>query len=153
MSTGITPEKIETFQQVLGDTGQVGKAAAAISVSRVTAYRWRKEHPDFAAAWDEGLRIATIALEDEARRRAQEGTDKPVYQNGQLVGTVREYSDTLAIFLLKACNPAKYRDRVAVTGEDGGALKVETDVDTLSLARDIAFILAQAQAGGKDNAA
>ena len=49
-------------------------------------------------------------MELEARRRAVKGTDKPVFQRGEQVGTIREYSDTLLMFLLKANKPEKFRD-------------------------------------------
>ena len=65
---------------------------------------------DFAARWDEAKRIGAEALEDEAVRRAARGVDEPVFHQGAQVGTVRKYSDTLAIFLLKGAMPEKYRD-------------------------------------------
>jgi hypothetical protein len=54
-------------------------------------------------------------LEDEAVRRAYEGVERPVFQGGKQVGVVREYSDTLLIFLLKALRPEKYRGVVPKT--------------------------------------
>ena len=119
-----TPEKIEAFVEALCETGQVTKACKAAEISRRTAYYWRQTTAEFALAWDNALRVAVSALEDEARRRAQDGVDKPVYQNGEKVGVVREYSDTLMIFLLKAADPKKYRERLSLTGEDGGPLEV-----------------------------
>lgn len=134
----------------------MGRACAAVDISRWTAYHWRKEMPEFAEAWDEAMKAGLIALEDEAHRRAFEGVDKPLTHQGQFtpvlepmideltgepvideltgtqkwgpvldkngrakVATVKEYSDTLAIFLLKAHAPEKYRERadVNVTGE------------------------------------
>ena len=53
---------------------------------------------------------ACDALEAEARRRAVEGVRKPIYCQGEICGTVREYSDTLLFFLLKGAMPEKYRD-------------------------------------------
>ena len=44
-------------------------------------------------------------LEDEARRRAVDGVDEPVFQQGKQVGTIRKHSDTLLIFLLKGIRP------------------------------------------------
>ncbi len=55
---------------------------------------------------------ACDALASEARRRAVEGVLKPVYYKGKLVGFIREYSDTLLMFLMKAAMPEKYRDNV-----------------------------------------
>lgn len=145
----LTPEKLTAFCAVLAESCNVGKACKAIDISRVTAYKWRKEMPDFAAAWDEAMRIGLTALEDEAHRRAFDGVDKPIVHQGRfselkrikrdangnpilgddgepvlepvldekgepMVASVREYSDTLAIFLLKAHAPEKYRERSSI---------------------------------------
>jgi len=120
-----TTEKVDVFAAVLSETGQVSKACASVGISRVTAYNWRREHAEFALSWENALKIAVSALEDEARRRAQEGFTEPVYHGGEMVGEVRKYSDTLTIFLLKAADPNKYRERYAVTGEDGGPVQIE----------------------------
>ena len=52
-----------------------------------------------------------IVLEPEAIRRAVEGVEKAVYYQGEPVGTVREYSDTLLIFLLKGWKSDRYKER------------------------------------------
>ena len=109
-----TPEKAEAFFAALAETANVSKACAAIAVSRRTAYNWREADPGFAAGWDRAMKAAVLGLEDEAHRRAFEGVDKPVFYQGDECGTIREYSDTLAIFLLKAHNPEKYRENSKV---------------------------------------
>lgn len=141
-----TPEKKIAFCSVLAETCNVGRACKTIDISRTTAYEWRKEDEEFAEAWDRAIEIGVTALEDEARRRAFEGVDKPLSHQGQLTPmyepvlddydipvldddgmprmrpvfdedgkqryvTIKEYSDTLAIFLLKAHAPEKYRER------------------------------------------
>ena len=55
----------------------------------------------------------TDLLEDEAWRRAYSGTERPVFQNGALVGKTREYSDLLMELLLKGRRPEKFRDKQA----------------------------------------
>ena len=50
-------------------------------------------------------------MEDEALRRALNGTQRPVYQQGQLVGYIQEFSDTLMIFQLKARRKDKYSEK------------------------------------------
>jgi len=106
----LTPEKLTAFCAALAETCNVGRACAAVGVSRYTAYKWRKEMPEFAESWDDAMRAGVLALEDEAHRRAFEGTTEPVFHRGDEVGSIRKYSDTLAIFLLKAHNPEKYRE-------------------------------------------
>lgn len=120
-----TVEKAELFAQVLSETGIVRKACEAIGVTRMTAHNWRTHRAEFKLLWDNAMKIAVSVLEDEARRRAQEGCEKPVFHQGVQCGSVTEYSDTLAIFLLKAADPAKYRERVSLTGEDGGPIQSE----------------------------
>ena len=63
-------------------------------------------------------RVNVDAFQEEAHRRAVQGIEKPVYQGGRLVGTVREYSDTLLIFLLKGLRPERYKERVYIDIED-----------------------------------
>lgn len=140
----LTPEKLTAFCAALAETGIVARACKAVDISRVTAYEWRDEIPEFKAAWDKALKIGITALEDEAHRRGFEGVDKPLTHQGQFtylrdfgaidpetnqpyqpayapvlkdasgnpkLATMKDYSDTLAIFLLKAHDPDKYRER------------------------------------------
>ncbi|OOQ57160.1 hypothetical protein BC343_16705 [Mucilaginibacter pedocola] len=46
------------------------------------------------------------------------GTDKPVYHGGKLIGKVKDYSDTLLMFLLKAKRPETYKDRADSARKD-----------------------------------
>ena len=91
--------------------GIVGRAATAAGVERTTVYLWLEHDETFAQAFRQAELRSVEVLEEEARRRAVDGVEKPVYQNGKLVGHVREYSDTLLIFTLKARAPDKYRER------------------------------------------
>lgn len=111
----VTPEKKAAFCAALAASGgNVARACEAVDVTRMTAYRWRQDDPDFAKAWDEAKAIGMDALEDEAIRRAYEGIDKPIVFQGVITDTVKEYSDTLTIFLLKGGKPDKYRDNSKV---------------------------------------
>lgn len=139
----LTPEKLTAFCAALAETGIVARACKAVDISRVTAYEWRNEIPEFAAAWDKALAIGVTALEDEAHRRGFEGVDEGVYHQGVLVDTQRKYSDTLAIFLLKAHRPEKYRERTHVDlANSDGTL---TPVDDTARAARVAQLLALAQ--------
>jgi hypothetical protein len=107
-----TPKKgwRPAFLEALAGSANVRAACAAAGVGRSTAYDHRGRDGRFAEAWDDALDEACDVLEAEARRRAVKWTERPVYQGGERVGAVREYSDTLLIFLLKANRPEKYRD-------------------------------------------
>lgn len=139
-----THERAIAFCAALAETANIGRACAAVGIARTTAYEWREADSDFAALWDRALKVGVTALEDEAKRRAFEGVNKPVVFKGEFtylyeevlddegnivydehgipkrrpvldengkhkVATVKEYSDTLAIVLLKA-HDEKYRD-------------------------------------------
>ena len=136
-----TPEKITAFCAALAETCNVGKACAAVGISRYTAYLWRKAMPEFAEAWGEAMKAGLLALEDEAHRRAFDGVDEPVFYKGDECGTIRKYSDTLAIFLLKAHDPEKYRETSKV--ELSGHLAVTEMTDD-----EIRAELAALTAGG-----
>lgn len=100
----------DAFLKALSDTGNVRAACHVAGVGRTTAYRAQADDPAFAAAWESAIEESVDLLEIEARRRAIKGSDKAVFHQGKQVATVKEYSDTLLIFLLKANRPEKYRD-------------------------------------------
>jgi hypothetical protein len=89
----------------------VTHAAKRAGVNRQQFYEWRGMRDDFAAAWEQALQAGTDALEDEARRRAVDGWDEPVYQRGELAGHIRKYDSQLIQFLLRARDPARSASR------------------------------------------
>jgi len=144
-----TPERATAFCAALAETGIVGRACTAVGISRRAAYNWREDYPEFAVAWSKALKIGVSALEDEAHRRAFDGTLEPVIHQGVECGTIRKYSDSLAMFLLKAHNPAKYREntRMELTGANGGPVRF-TDTER---AAKIAAILSSAEVRRDDD--
>ena len=105
------PDWKPMFLEQLETRGAISAAAKAAGVSKQAAYKAAKRDPEFKDAWDEAIETACDAMELEARRRAVDGTDRPVFHAGKVVGHVREYSDQLLIFLLRAHRPQKYRER------------------------------------------
>jgi hypothetical protein len=156
-------EKELAFFSVLAETANVSRACSAVSIARQTAYNRYEEDKEFAEKWEQAVAVGICALEDEANRRAFEGVDKPVFYQGQRTGqwvdkdgkpteskegavafkpnVIREYSDTLAIFMLKAHKPEKYRERFEHTGAGGAPLIPPSSPE--DTARRVAFILAQ----------
>lgn len=108
----ILHSKKEAFLAAYVECGTVSHAARAAGICRDTHYEWLNCDEDYAVAFEKAKKDACECLEREARRRAIEGVDEPVYQNGQLVGYKRRYSDTLLIFMLKGEAPDKYKDRI-----------------------------------------
>ena len=82
----------EAFLIAYRANGNVSEACRQAHIGRRTAYDWREADPAFRAAWEEAHEVAVDALEEEARRRAL------------------DQSDRLLEFLLKANRPEKYRE-------------------------------------------
>lgn len=108
--------------QALCRTGIVGEAAREVGIHRDTHYEWVKQDPKYAAEVEHAMESAIDLLEAEAKRRAYEGVEEPVYQGGKQVGTIRKYSDTLLIFLMKGARPEKYRDRQQIEQTVSGSV-------------------------------
>jgi hypothetical protein len=100
------------FLASFATTGNITESCVAVGIkSRTSNYNWQEHDAAFAVEFRQAEIMATEVLETEARIRATSGTLRPVYQGGVLVGHVIEKSDTLLIFLLKARNPSKYREK------------------------------------------
>ncbi len=124
----LTPKKNcwhDLFFEKLAATCNVFASSKHAGIERQTAYDARKSDKEFARRWEIAIDEGVDVLEEEARRRALEGTREPIYQGGFLVGHKQRYSDTLTIFLLKAHRPEKFRDNVHVTGDEQNPLTIE----------------------------
>ena len=117
--------KKKAFLAAYSETGNITRAAELSKCSRRQHYRWLAD-PAYAKEFAEAEEQAADRLEQEARRRAVEGTQKPVFYKGEQCGIIREYSDILLIFLLKGIRPEKYKERFASehTGKSGGPIVV-----------------------------
>ena len=110
-SNEITQPNKRAFLVALSETGNITGASKITGIARKTHYNWMQTDSDYAAAYKVALEQAAENLESEARRRAVQGTSKPVFYKGEECGVVQEYSDTLLIFLLKGAMPEKYAER------------------------------------------
>ncbi|MEJ0017521.1 MAG: hypothetical protein WDN25_13340 [Acetobacteraceae bacterium] len=139
-----TPENLAAFLEALANSANVSASCTAAGIARSSAYEWRASDPAFKAAWDEAVELGLDALEDEAIRRGRDGVEKPVYQGGKAVGTVREYSDTLLMFMLNGRRPERFRRNVSaeIAGKNGGPI----DVRNLSTDQLVAILATQAVA-------
>lgn len=122
------------FLRVLARRGNVSEACKQADINRGTAYARREAEPEFDRLWKEAEKQASDSLEEEAWRRATEGVEKPIFYKGEQVGTVKERSDGLLMFLLKGNKPDKFKERTDIT-TDGKPLApvaiVKMDVDEL----------------------
>ena len=111
----LTPKKrpvwVDAFLQHVSLRGNVTEACETAKISRGTPYAFRDDNEWFGQLWEEADKKATDRLVAEGWRRAQAGVSEPVFYKGEECGTVQKYSDTLLIFLAKARDPEKYRER------------------------------------------
>lgn len=108
-------DAMRRFLEVYSKIGNASRSCEIVGISRATYTQWVKKEPGFQQLFEEAKEEAGNWLEYEAWRRAVEGVDKPIYYKGEKVDTVKEYSDSLLMFLLKGTKPEKYRDRVEHT--------------------------------------
>lgn len=116
--------KQRRFLAAYRETATITGAARASGVDHKSHYRWRRECPAYAAAFDQTRHEAADVLEEEARRRAVEGVravrfgrdGEPLIdpETGEPYVEVR-YSDRLLMVLLKANCPEKFGARVVTT--------------------------------------
>lgn len=125
----LSPEQIEqaknAFLADYAKYGNVGHACDKAQISRTTFYRWTEHDEAFSLTCEQSKQDYCDTLRTEIHRRAHDGVLKPVYQRGEKVGTIREYSDTLLIFQAKAHMP-EYREKVQV--EQSGKVSVQHDL-------------------------
>ena len=132
-----TPQRArDAFMAALDRGMTVSGACKAASMGRSTAYGLRATDEAFAKAWNEAIDTGTDVLEDEAFRRACEGVVEPIISGGRQVldgegkpMTLRRYSDSLMVTLLKARRPERFRERstvesnVTVAADPGPAIR------------------------------
>lgn len=115
------------FLAAFSRTGNITVAANKAGINRGTHYEWIDTDPEYAGRFADASEEAADYLEAEARRRAVVGVEEPVgWYQGEAGGTVRKYSDTLLIFLLKGLRPEKFRERYS--HEHSGEIDTGGDV-------------------------
>jgi|GEM_PF-1729620 len=103
--------RVNAFFHHLGRTGSVTVAANRAQLRRSTLYERRQDDEEFAERWARALDLGVERLQDNAMNRAMNGTPKPVWRNGQQVGSVRQYDNKLLQFLPRAHRPEVYGDK------------------------------------------
>lgn len=137
---------VPIFLKALAYSGIIGDACRVANIDRKTFYNLRDKDEDFAELAREALEDAADLVEREAYRRSVEGIDEPVIHQGQMAGvwlaengdvvtpttpgarliplTVKKYSNPLLGTLLKAYQPKKYGDKMALSGPNGEPLRI-----------------------------
>lgn len=120
--TEITPLVITGFLAAVAECGRPTQVCRDLRIHYPTIHALKRDDPDFKIAFDQAMAQAYDGFEDEARRRAFEGYLKPVYQQGMRVGEVREFSDALAMMMLKAGKPEAYNPKTELQLDHKGGI-------------------------------
>lgn len=122
----VANKKQNKFLNEYAITGNIGKAAAVCKIARQTHYDWLEKDSAYEQAFKIARKISGDLLEEEARRRAIEGVDEPVFYKGEICGDITKYSDKLLETLLRAAKPDEYANvnKTELSGTGGGAIEM-----------------------------
>ena len=141
--------------------GSMAPACKAARVDRVTVWRERQRNADFATRYEDARQLGAQCLEEEAARRAVDGSKKLVLWNGRPVLDHQgqpifevQYSDRLLELLLKRHLPEVYREKLAAVNVRATATAAGSAVvsDADLLAHQSARAAMLAELGGNESA-
>ena len=108
-----TAAKERKFLEALAGSCNVKLAARKAGVSTSGVYVRRAKNASFRAAWDQALASGYAQLEMMMLGRALHGVEKVVVARDGTKTVMREYSDRVALALLRM-----HRESAAIAGED-----------------------------------
>ncbi len=137
---GAKPKQAAFLTALVFRGGHHGQAARAAKIARATHWNWLKTDQNYRDLHKDAMGQVTEILEDEALRRSIHGTERGIYYMGEKVATEKVPSDGLAMFMLRAADPEKYRERSEVKSEVKVQHKFEgTMEELLALYRKLAI--------------
>ena len=108
-----TPAKRTAFFEALAETCNVKLAAKMAGVSTSRAYTLRDQDAAFRAGWERALATGFAQLEMMLLERALHGVEKTVTRRDGTVTIMREYSDRVALALLRM-----HREQASLANEE-----------------------------------
>lgn len=169
---------VTPFLEHLKQSANMAESCRAVGVKYSTMCYLRQTDADFAASVDDALEQAFDYLEAEARRRAFHGVQEPVVHQGQLAYvmerhvdeegvvamrpvldgngqpvplTVRKYSDSLAMFLLKGYRRRTFGDKQEISGPDGGPIAVTDEAKRTARVAQLMSLAQRRKEASQDN--
>lgn len=146
-----------TFLSAFAECGIITQAALRAGIDRTTVYAWKRDDAAFRARYELAEEDANDVIRGEFHRRGVIGWDEPVYQGGEMVGTIRRYSDGLLRALAQSRMP-EFRDKLDVTSDSkaigihANIINVLSDPATTALACDLLQRFSLSGASGADTA-
>lgn len=114
----------DAFYLAIRQTGLEATSAKAAGVTLRAVHREYENDPAFHEDCLDSMELQADILEQEAIRRAVEGTTKGIYYQGDRVDDEQVYSDTLLAKLLTGRRPTVFGDKREISGAGGGAIQV-----------------------------
>jgi len=135
------------FIDVLRRTNNVSHAAREAGIAVSTVYRYRAKVERFRTQWDEAVNEALDQLEAALMERALQGVEKKVFFGGKACGTVRHYSDALAMFMLRSKRPEIYARGTATGVEEAPSADLSREEAQAEIERRLRIISASTADG------
>ena len=127
----LTPEQEKVMQtaflETFVNTSSLTEATRILGIPKGAHKRWLGLYPEYVEAYHDARNAIADSLEAEAIRRARDGYERPIFQNGVEVGRETVYSDSLLTTLLKGFKPDRYREKVSILNETA----VESEIKRL----------------------
>lgn len=124
-------EELEKFLEEYSRTGLLHASAYSAGITPNILAVKRRQSKEFDDEVRHALERFHETLEGEARRRAVEGFDEPVFHKGMECGAVKRFSDRLLEILLKRHIP-EFRDKFQLDATlKGGVLVVPAAAGTV----------------------
>lgn len=128
--TFLSPLLIDLFLEGVCRTNNVTQVCAEMNVSRMMIYAMKAQDPVFRQRLSDAQTIGIDSWEDAAARRAFDGVDRKVFHQGVQIDTVKDYSDSIAIAMLRGAKPERYATRTDNTTVIGGSIGVNLETLT-----------------------
>ncbi len=132
----LTKRQMRDFLVHLVESGNVSLACRQAGAKRGAIYKRARDDEEFSAAFEEAKTLGWCGLEDDTLDLARNGFDEPVFHDGDVCGIKRRFYPALNIFLLKAHDPARYRERIDIDhgGKSGAPLTMQVIMDPRAVA-------------------
>jgi hypothetical protein len=106
--------KMVKFLDLVAEGGRVCRACEALEWDFHKIRNRSRRDPKFRELYFRARSVGVKVMEEEAVRRAYEGVVVPKNMGKHGIVEVREYSDTLLMFILRASRPNKYREQKVI---------------------------------------
>ena len=98
------------FLELVADGDRVCRACDQMGWTFYIIRNRSRRDPEFRKLYHRARNEGVRRMEEEATRRAYEGVTVPKNMGTHGIVEVKEYSDSLLMFLLKAARPKRYRE-------------------------------------------